>query len=452
MKLKFLGATQTVTGSKYLVESNGYRVLVDCGLFQGLKKLRLRNWEEFPVKPESINAVVLTHAHLDHSGYLPILKKRGFNGAIYCTSGTKDLCKILLPDAGKLQEEEATYANRKGFSKHTPALPLFTKEDSESVLENFKAVEFNKEINLNEDLKISFSPSGHILGSAFVTLKGEGKSVVFSGDLGRSEDLIIRPPVAIKEADYLLIESTYGDRLHSSESPVDRLASVINKTTKRNGVVIIPAFSVGRTQSYLYAIYLLKSQKRIQDVPVYLNSPMSINAMGIYCEHQSEHRLNPAQCRSMCDVATYVHTVEESKNLNKMKGPMIIISASGMLTGGRVLHHLNEFGPDPKNTILLSGYQAVGTRGQALLAGAKSIKMHGQMVPIRAETEVIGGFSAHADQSEILSWLGNFSRPPKQSFVTHGEIESSLELQKKIQQKLKWNAKVPEYLEEVELS
>jgi metallo-beta-lactamase family protein len=451
MKITFLGATGTVTGSKYLINANGFKCLVDCGLFQGMKELRLRNWADFPISPKEIDAVVLTHAHIDHSGYLPILGRHGFKGPIYSTSGTRDLCKILLPDAGKLQEEEARYADRKGYSKHKPALPLFTLEDAEEVLMQFKDVEFNHEINLTKELRLEFSSSGHILGSAFVTLKFQNTSVVFSGDLGRPSDLVMKAPAFINHADYLLIESTYGDRTHPVQDPVDQLAEVINRTVKRKGVVIIPAFSVGRSQSFLYAIHLLKSQKRIEDTPVFLNSPMSINTMGVYCDHQREHRLNPKQCEAMCNAAKYVRTPEESKNLNTKPGPMIIISASGMATGGRVLHHLKKFAPDSRNTILLAGYQAVGTRAEALFRGAKTLKIHGEQVAVNAEVACINGFSAHADQSEIMAWLKHFSDKPKMTFITHGEPASAKGLETKIRTDFGWATRIPEYLEEVEL-
>ncbi|MDZ4084230.1 MAG: MBL fold metallo-hydrolase [Bdellovibrionales bacterium] len=451
MKITFLGATGTVTGSKYLINANGFKCLVDCGLFQGQKELRLRNWADFPISPKEIDAVVLTHAHIDHSGYLPVLKRHGFKGPIYSTSGTHDLCKILLPDAGKLQEEEARYADRKGYSKHKPALPLFTMEDAEDVLKLFTDVEFNREIDLSKELKLKFSPSGHILGSAFVTLKSQNTSVVFSGDLGRPNDLVMKPPAFLKSADYLLIESTYGDRTHPVQDPVDQLADVINRTVKRNGVVIIPAFSVGRSQSFLYAIHLLKSQKRIEDTPVFLNSPMSINTMGVYCDHQPEHKLDPKQCEAMCTVAKYVRTPEESKILNTKPGPMIIISASGMATGGRVVHHLKKFAPDARNTVLLAGYQAAGTRGEALFRGAKTIKIHGEQVVVNAEVACINGFSAHADQSEIMDWLKHFSDKPKMTFITHGEPASAKGLEEKIRHDLKWATRIPEYMEEVEL-
>lgn len=452
MKIKFLGATGTVTGSKYLIESDGFKCLVDCGLFQGLKELRLRNWADFPIDPKSIGAVILTHAHIDHSGYLPALMKKGFTGPISSTSGTRDLCKVLLPDAGKLQEEDANYANRKRFSKHHPALPLFTKEDAERVLAQFKPVAFGEEFKLNDNLTLKLSPSGHILGSAFVTLKSPQTTVVFSGDLGRPNDTIMNPPSVIANADYLLIESTYGDRKHDSKDPMARFEDIINRTTKRHGAVIIPAFSVGRSQSLLWAIHLLKEKKRIENIPVYLNSPMSISAMGIYCDHQSEHRLTKEQCHSMCNVAQYVRTPEESKSLNNKKGPMIIISASGMATGGRVLHHLKQFAPDSKNTILFAGYQAMGTRGDSLLRGAKTIKIHGQEVQVNAEVDVLGAFSAHADQDEIIGWLKKFSAAPKMTFITHGEPKSAKGLQERISSELGWPTRIPEYLEEAELN
>ena len=451
MKLTFMGATGTVTGSKYLLESNGFKVLVDCGLFQGPKELRLRSWAPLPIDPKEIDAVVLTHAHIDHSGYLPLLMRNGFGGSVYSTAATFDLCKVLLPDAGKLQEEEARYANKRGFSKHRPALPLFTAEDGEQVLKQFKAIEYDEEFVPGGDLRFVLTSSGHILGSAFVTAKYRDTSVVFSGDLGRAEDLIMKPPRAIERADYLLIESTYGNRKHERRDPLEILAEVINRTMQRRGVIIIPAFSVGRTQAFLYAIHLLKVRGKIENVPVYLNSPMSISAMGIYCDHRSEHRLSPEDCEAMCNVAKYVRSPEESKELNTKKGPMIIISASGMATGGRVVHHLKEFAPDPKNTVLLAGFQGAGTRGRALLDGAKTVKIHGQEVPVNAEVDVIDGFSAHADQDEIIAWLKHFSPPPRLTFITHGEPLAARGLEDRIGKELSWKTRIPEYLEEANL-
>ena len=451
MKIQFLGATQTVTGSKYLIEHNRRKVLIDCGLFQGLKELRLRNREPFPVDPQKIDSVILTHAHLDHTGYLPVLMKQGFRGTIYCTSGTRDLCRILLPDSGRLQEEETEYANRKGFSKHKPALPLYTQEDAERVLGLFRTIPYETKFDLGDGLKLRLTRSGHIIGSAFVALSNGETSILFSGDLGRGNDLILRPPEFVTESDYLVIESTYGDRLHDPGDPQDQIAGIINRTAARNGVIIVPAFSVGRTQTLLYVLHLLKIGRRIPDIPVYLNSPMSISATGIFCDHLGEHRLNPDQCDDLCNVAQYIHSPEESRALNEKNGPMIIISASGMATGGRVLHHLKAFAPDPKNSILFTGFQAAGTRGASLLANAETVKIHGGQVPVRAEVDIVHNLSAHADQAEILKWLSHFRKPPKTTFITHGEPQAAQTLRGKIEGSLHWNCKIPEYLENTEL-
>lgn len=453
MKITFLGAAGTVTGSKYLLEAVGKKILVDCGLFQGLKELRLRNWAEFPVDIAQIDAVLLTHAHIDHSGFLPLLWRKGYRGPIYATPATKDLCAILLPDTGKLQEEEAEYANRKRFSKHHPALPLFTAEDGQDVMKIFKPVSYKTKIQLGGDVEFEFIRSGHILGSAFIRVRAEGKTVVFSGDLGRPEDLIMQTPETIDGADYLLIESTYGNRLHSNTNLLDELSLAINRAIARSGVVLIPAFAVGRSQALLYAIHLLKREGRISsDIPVYLNSPMAISAMNLYCRYHEEHRLDQNECGAMCDVARYVSSVEESKKLNERKGPMIIVAASGMATGGRILHHLTAFAPDSKNMILLSGFQAAGTRGAQLQAGAKTVKIHGREVPINCETVSLSGFSAHADQSEILSWLKMFKKPPKSTFVVHGEPEASRVLRDKIETDLGWSATVASDMKTVELT
>lgn len=451
MKITFLGGAGTVTGSKYLIESGQEKYLVDCGLFQGLKELRLKNWDKPPFSAKDINAIILTHAHIDHSGYLPLMRKNGFKGPVFCTNGTKELCEIMLPDAGKLQEEEAEYANKKGYSKHNPALPLFTVEDAEMILSQFRGYEFNKEIEVGNELKVKFIPSGHILGASIVELLLEGKRIVFSGDLGRYQDVIMKPPQSVSEADFLFVESTYGNRLHGNENPIGQLQEIINSTAKRKGVVIIPAFAVGRSQAFMFAISQLKKDKLIDDIPVYLNSPMSINVSGLYCDHRDEHRLTPDECKQTCNVAEYVKTVEQSKELNTRQGPMIIISASGMATGGRVVHHLKEFAPDERNTILLAGYQAKGTRGHALLNGAQFLKIHGQQIPIRAKIETIQGFSAHADQAEIMTWLKGFKKSPQKTFIVHGESDSSQELKAKIENELGWSTTIPQYLDEVEL-
>jgi metallo-beta-lactamase family protein len=449
--LQFLGATGTVTGSKYLVTAGYDKILVDCGLFQGFKQLRLRNWAPLPLKLASLSSVVLTHAHIDHSGYLPLLVKNGFAGKVRCSEATYELCRILLPDAGRLQEEEAEYANRRGFSKHRPALPLYTEEDAKRSLAYFAPVEFNREIGLG-GLRLRLVPAGHILGASIVCLRDGVRTLVFSGDLGRPNDPIMVAPSAIREADYLVLESTYGDRLHDPEDPRIKLGRVIRKTGERGGVVVIPSFAVGRAQSLLYNIHQLKSEGAIPaDLPVYLNSPMAADVTEIYHKHRAEHRLTPEQCRAMCAAATIVNTPEESKRLNEKKGPMVVIAASGMATGGRVVHHIKAFAPDPRNTILFSGFQAGGTRGATILSGAESVKIHGEYVPIRAEVAVISNLSAHADYAEILDWLRGFERPPRETFITHGEPVAADALRHRIEEQLRWRARVPDYLEKVVL-
>jgi len=451
MTIQFLGATGTVTGSKYLVQAADKLILVDCGLFQGYKQLRLRNWARLAVDPKTIDAVVLTHAHLDHSGYLPLLVKNGYKGPVFCTAATADLCGILLPDSGHLQEEDARYANRRGFSKHHPALPLYSQEDAKRCLSQLKPVQFDRSANIKPGIDIRLLQGGHILGAAMVEMRCEGRAVLFSGDLGRPNDLVMKPPARVEHVDYLVIESTYGNRRHDVNDPLEVLADVITRTAARQGVVIIPAFAVGRAQTLLYAIHLLKIARRIPDVPVYLNSPMAVDATQIYHRHRTEHRLTVEQCKAMCTAAKFVNSVEESKGLNNRRGPMILISASGMVTGGRVLHHLKAFAPDPRNTIMLSGFQSGGTRGAAIAAGAETVKIHGEHVPIRAEVATLSNLSAHADYIETLVWLGQFSRPPRQTYITHGEPAAADALRRSMEEKLKWQCYVPEYLERASL-
>lgn len=451
MELSFLGAAGTVTGSKYLVDADGRQILIDCGLFQGFKQLRLRNRETLPFKPSALGAVILTHAHLDHSGYLPLLVKNGFTGPIYCTKATSELCGILLPDSGHLQEEDAAFANRRGFSKHKPALPLYTEEDARRTLPRLKPVDFGRDVELGAGLSFRFQPAGHILGAATVTLRDATTSILFSGDLGRANDLLMSPPTAVARADYVVVESTYGNRRHDARDPRAMLADIFNRTFSRGGAVIIPAFAVGRAQTLLYYVHLLKSSKGIPDVPVFLNSPMAVNVTQIFHKYRGEHRLTPEQCDAMCAVAKYVNSVEESKALNARTGPMIIISASGMATGGRVLHHLKTFAPDARNTILFAGFQAGGTRGAAMLDGAESIKIHGDYVPVRAEVANVPNLSAHADYVEILDWLGNFESAPRQVFITHGEPAAADALRQHIEKRFSWSVRVPEYLETARL-
>ena len=452
MELTFLGATGTVTGSKYLLTVGSKRILVDCGLFQGLKQLRLRNWTDLPIDPKVVDAVVLTHAHIDHAGYLPLFIKNGFTGPVYCSEGTRDLCEILLPDSGHLQEEEAEYANKRGFSKHSPALPLYTEIDAIHALKQLMPVAMNQDIDLGDGLTLRLAPAGHILGAASVLLKNSQTSILFSGDIGRPNDILMKAPTPIKQADYLVVESTYGNRLHDPVDPQIKLNEIINRTVARKGVVVIPVFAVGRAQELLYYIHLLKAAGTIPDIPVYLNSPMAADATEIFQHHAGEHRLSAAQCSLLGRTAHIIHTVDESKRLSSLKGPMIILSASGMAQGGRVVHHIKEFAPDPKNSILFVGFQAAGTRGAAMLAGVDSIKIHGEYIPVRAEVDFISNLSAHADYSEILDWLSGFESPPKKTFITHGEPVAADMMRKHIEERFHWNTVVPDYLQTVKLN
>ena len=450
-QLTFLGATGTVTGSKYLLRSGDASVLVDCGLFQGLKALRLRNWAPVPVKPKEVDAVVLTHAHLDHSGYLPRFIRDGFGGPVHSSVGTRDVCGILLPDSGHLQEEEARYADKRGFSKHKPALPLYTEDEARLSLKRFSPIGFGKEAVVAGKFHLTLKPAGHILGASIVTLESDGLKVAFSGDLGRMRDPVMHPPSRIDEADYLLVESTYGNRRHEEADPQEVLGELLNRALARKGVVIMPAFAVGRAQTLLYLISRLKARRAIPDVPVYLNSPMAINATRLYHKHMAEHRLSEAECEAMHSVAQMVNTADDSRALNGRGGPMIIVSASGMATGGRVLHHLKAFAPDARNMIVLPGFQAAGTRGASLAAGATEIKIHGDYVPVRAEVVKMDSMSAHADYTEILEWLRGFKRPPRQTFVTHGEPSAADEMRRRIEEALGWTVSVPEYGEQAVL-
>ena len=451
MKITFLGATGTVTGSKYLIESGTHRILVDCGLFQGLKQLRLKNWKPLPIDPATIDVVLLTHAHIDHTGYLPLLVKNGFKGKVYCSHATKDLCEILLPDSAHLQEEEARYANMRGFSKHHPALPLYTQEDAERALEMLVPVEFEEDVQIAQGLSARFSPSGHILGASMIMLRDADRSILFSGDMGRPNDPLMLPTAIIKQADYLVLESTYGDRLHDNIDPEIKLAEIINRTYQRGGVLVVPVFAVGRAQELLYFIQSLKTKRMIPDVPVYLNSPMAVDATEIFMQHTDKHRLSRSECKLLANSARMVNSVEESRSLNEIRHPVIILSASGMASGGRVVHHIKAFGPDPRNTILFAGYQASGTRGAAMLGGAESVKIHGEYVPINAEVDFISNLSAHADYSEMLDWLGHFEQAPIKTFLTHGEPVAADTFRRHIEEKLAWDVVVPEYLETIEL-
>lgn len=447
MRITFLGATKTVTGSKYLLSLGDKIILVDCGLFQGLKELRQRNWATFPIEPRLIDAVILTHAHIDHSGYLPVLVKQGFKGPIYCSHATKDLCAILLPDSGFLQEEEARAANKYGYSKHKPALPLYTMAEAAATLEQFQALEFRKYKKVAEQAFFSLIPAGHILGASFVEFKHFETILVFSGDIGRPDDPIMYTPSVMQAADYLVLESTYGDRSHEKLSPLDELAEVINTTFLRNGTVVIPSFAVGRAQHILYLLYQLKITHRIPPMPIYIDSPMAKNATDIFLKYNKLHRLNEELATKICEMPIYINSREESKLLDVNPVPKIIISASGMLEGGRVLHHVRHFGPDKRSTILFTGYQAAGTRGYDVLNGRGQIRMFGETIAIHADIKELHNMSAHADGEEVLQWLSHFNHPPRKVFITHGEEGAANALKDKITERFGWDCVVPDYMD-----
>ena len=451
-RLTFLGAARTVTGSKYLIEHAGRRLLVDCGLFQGPKGLRLLNWEPLPVPAASIDAVVLTHAHLDHSGYLPRLINQGFAGRIYCSKATADLCGLLLPDSGYLQEEDAEYANRHGFSKHHPALPLYTAEEARRALGRFAVRPMNETFDVAHGIQARFTNAGHLLGACTVSIDVGSRKIVFSGDVGRPNDALMRAPAPIPAADFLVLESTYGDRTHADTDPRLALGETIRQTAARGGVVVIPAFAVGRTQLLLHYLHVLKRDGAIPALlPVYLNSPMAISATELYLRHRSEHRLDASECKGLSRVAKFVNSADESRQLNAQRFPMIIIAASGMATGGRVLHHLKAFAPDPRNTLIFGGFQAPGTRGADIVAGAPSVKIHGAAVPIRAEVVVLEGMSAHADGDQLVAWLGHSAARPRHTFVTHGEPAAAEAMRQRLASELEWDASVPALGETVDL-
>jgi len=419
-------------------------VLVDCGLFQGLKKLRERNWRSLPIEPASLGAVVLTHAHIDHSGYLPRLCRLGFRGPVYCSEATAELLGILLPDAGFLQEEDAKRANKYGYTRHHPAEPLFTRKEAEACLVQLRPTAFNQQFVVASQVSGEFRPTGHIVGAASVALRTPRVSVTFSGDVGRPHDPIMKPPALLGQSDYLVVESTYGDRLHFKEDVAEALARTLNETAARGGVLLVPAFAVGRAQHLLHLLTRLRSEGAIPNIPVHLDSPMAIHATEIFSHHQAEHRISKEECRAFSRTAQYARTSEESKWIDEQTGPRVIISASGMATGGRVLHHLQRFLPDERNTVLLVGYQAAGTRGRALAEGADELKIHGQYVRVRARVAQISGLSAHADYSEMLDWLRRSQLAPRAVFVTHGEPAAVDAFRRRLRDTFDWNAIDPD--------
>jgi metallo-beta-lactamase family protein len=452
MQAEFLGAAGTVTGSRTLLTHAGGRMLVDCGLFQGFKNLRLLNWEPPPFDVTKIPAIALTHAHLDHSGALPLLARQGFRGRIFASPATIDVCRILLPDSARLQEEEAEYLGRRGKSRHARPQPLYTEQDAERVLQLLEPLDFGETVDAPGGFRLRLQRAGHILGAASVQVEAGGTTILFSGDLGRPDDRLMLPAEAIGRADHVVIESTYGDRLHGAEDPEAAFGEVIRRTVARGGIVVVPAFAVGRAQSLLHAIYRLKAAGRVPDIPVYLNSPMAIDMTALYQRHRALHRLSVEECEGMCRVATMVHTAEQSKALNALRDPAVIIAGSGMATGGRVLHHLKGLAPDPRNSVVFAGFQAGGTRGARMLAGEPTIRIHGEEVPVRAEVISLPGYSAHADAAQLLDWLRTAQSPPRAVYLNHGEPAAADALRQRIERELGWKVTVPRLGQRVALA
>jgi metallo-beta-lactamase family protein len=457
--IHFLGAAGTVTGSRFLLEHDGKKVLVDCGLFQGRKEIRKRNWEPWPSEPKGWDAIVLTHAHIDHTGGLPRAIRDGYRGPVYSTSGTRELSALLLPDSARIQEEEARYANKEKYSKHQPALPLYSEEDARRALRQFESFGYNRRREIVPGITLEFFRAGHILGSAICSfeLTATKQRVVFTGDLGRYAAPILKDPEKIDHATTLIAESTYGDRTHGEARPVDKLAEAVNETVKRGGVVVVPAFSIGRTQEVLYYLRNLEEAGRIPELPVFVDSPMACDATPIYLAHLDEHDLDMQGIleRGESPLATrrtrFVRASSESKQLNNFKGPGVIISASGMATGGRILHHLKHRLSNANNTILFVGYQSEGTRGRRMLDGEPTIRIHGQEIAVRAHLTQLSGFSAHADWQEMLKWMDGFTAPPKQTLLVHGETSALAALKTRVEAR-GWPTYIPQHLERVTLA
>ncbi len=457
--IQFLGAAETVTGSKHLLRVGEHKFLIDCGLFQGNPELKERNWREFPVPPHSLDAVLLTHAHIDHIGYLPRLWKQGFRGKAYCTGATSEITRISLPDSGKLQEEFADYANRKGFARHKPALPLYTEKEARAACELLEPVSFDRPLSLAGGVSAKWIRAGHILGSAFIEVTlPDKRTILFGGDLGRPNTPIICDPTIVEGANFLLVESTYGNRVHSKQPPMESLCEIIHEAIANRGVIIIPAFAIGRTQDILYYLKQLEISGKCPMVPVYVDSPMGVDATGVYARHHEDHDLemehlednntNPLRPESV----NFVKTVDDSKSLNKLDGPAIIIASSGMANGGRVVHHLAMRLGNPQDIVLFVGYQAEGTLGRDLIEQNKTVSVMGRQINVRATIKSVGSLSAHADSDEIMSWLHGFKSAPKQTFIVHGEPEAQAALKERIAKELGWETKIPKMFEEVELS
>jgi len=449
--VQFLGAAETVTGSKFLVSYKGYNLLVDCGLFQGLKNLRELNWMDLPFPAGEIDHVILTHGHLDHIGYLPRLVNQYFDGSIYCTEPTADLAEIILTDSAKIQEEDAAHANAKGFTRHSPALPLYTMDDAKQTLSLLNPQPLNQFVQLTDEISFRFRRNAHIPGSAFVEMDIAGKRLVFSGDLGRPNDPMLLPPDKPDKADYLFIESTYGDRLHPTESTEEVLLKIINRSLESHGPLIVPSFTVDRAQDFMYAIWKLKQENKIPDIPVYLDSPMGTDVSKLFLKYPDWLTLKPDVFREVFKSTRMVRSVEETRTLARNKHPRIVIAGSGMMNGGRILHYLEKHLENPNATIIIPGYQAAGTRGRMIDEGAGEIKIHGEYFKVRANIEHIHTMSSHADQSELLEWVSEIKNPPEKVFIIHGEPQASQALRVKMKDKYGWPCYAPRLLDKIEL-
>jgi metallo-beta-lactamase family protein len=460
--LTFLGAARTVTGSKHLLDTNDHRLLVDCGQFQGLKELRERNWQPLPIREDSIEAVVLTHAHLDHCGYLPKIVQRGFRGPVFCTPATAELTRVVLEDAAKIQEEDAERANRKGYTRHHPALPLFSVADAARALRMLQIVAYGQVREIRPGVTVEFLNAGHLLGSSFARIQTGDRTLLFGGDLGRYDRPVLPDPDTVEEADVLLVESTYGDRAHEQDDDGERMAAIVRRTIARGGKVVIPSFALGRVEELLYWLHRLERQRRIPIVPVYVDSPMAATVLEAYRRRlgeldaeMAEHAGRRAHERELCQFCTtklrVITSIQDSRAVQESSDPSIVISASGMATGGRVLHHLVRTLPHARNTILFAGYQAAGTRGRHLVDGARFVRIHGQDIPVRAEIQKLDSLSAHADQHEIMRWLKGFRRPPALTCLVHGEPAPMDALAGRISRELGWTVKTPNHRERVDL-
>lgn len=452
MKLTFLGASGTVTGSKYLLETEDSRIMIDCGMFQGLKELRLLNWQQPEFDPGSIDTILLTHGHLDHTGYLPRLVNLGFKGKIYATSPTLKVAEIILRDAAKIQEEEAERANKEGYSKHKPALAFYGIEDVTKTSRLFHAVEEGEWVEISKTAKARFLYNGHILGSTFIEVVTNGRTLVFSGDIGRENDLLLYPPKKPEKADVLLIESTYGGKIHAEEATIiPLLENIVNETVVRGGSIFVPSFAVERTQLLMLMLWQLLKDGRISKIPMIMDSPMGANVLDLFHHSRKWHKLQPDECDEMCSQFTIIKHFRETLELREDKTPKIVIAGSGMVTGGRILNYLEKRAGNTNDTLLFAGYQAEGTRGRKILEGEKEIKIYGKTYPFKMPVKQLEGLSAHGDQNDLLNWLSKLQTPPEHLFIVHGEKDQSEALQKKLQEQMQWKAQLPFLNQVVEL-